>query len=562
MRHVGKRGLRRMEMVGRMMDSIAEAPQWRRAKPSVSPAGDMGEPTGLSFVDTMIGLVQPPSPYETAKAAPTPTELAIGQKAPQSPSTKDDTALSDASGVAAILVPILPAATTPIKLVSSTDTNVSDPNGTGQLGMGVTDQASAAQSFASNLGLTAGLTGDTAGKNLAAAAGDIAGTETAATSPSFKSGEALATTTQTAEIVSMTGDDPATPAQALAIKTQAAASQSLLAGLSALGQTQQPVPEDSQVLQSIANTTTPAPAQAIQPSPQPTDAATAQAASTLDLAMASEPQGPSAARALEAQASQASGLKANSPTGWFANAPGLLATGDQSLQDAPAALTLATATPQANAVATIGLVPNLAKAGTKSEEAKIAATDTSGLMGGSNGAADAAASATTEGTSTPVQDTTPKPSLVQPHTIPVLAAAMMRRISNGMKEFTLRLDPPELGRVDVRLTVGPDKKVRAVVSTDRPEALKDLALSARDLTRALQEAGLDLEENGLSFSMNDQGSSQQNRDTNQQQSARLMGGADIYETSEAAKSEAQVPLSNPLSGPVERWQRARIALTA
>lgn len=551
-----------MEMVGRMMDSIAEAPHSRRAKPSVSPASDMGESTGLSFVDTMIGLVQPPSPNETAKAVPAPTELATSPKAPQNPSTTDETALTDASGIAAMIVPVLPVSTTPNKLVSSTDANLSHQVSTGQLSLGVTDLAKSAQNLANDLGLTAGLTGDTASTNLAAAAGASAGTKTAAISPSFKSDEALAITTQSAEILSMTGDDPAAPAQALAIKAQAAASQNLLAGLSALGQSQQPVPEDSQFGQLIANTTAPGTAQVIQPSPTSTDSAMAQAIPALDLAMASEPQGPGAARALEAQASQASGPKSNSLTGWFANGTGLLATGDQGLQSAPTAPTLASATPQPNAIVTTGLIPNLAKAGTKSEEAKIAATDASGMMAGSNGASDAAASATTDGTGAPVQDTTPKPSLAQPHTVPMLAAAMMRRISNGMKEFTLRLDPPELGRVDVRLTVGPDKKVRAVVSTDRPESLKDLALSARDLTRALQEAGLDLEENGLSFSMNDQGSSQQNRDTHQQQSARLLGGAEIYETSEAAKTEAPLPLSNPLSGPVERWQRARIALTA
>jgi flagellar hook-length control protein FliK len=240
----------------------------------------------------------------------------------------------------------------------------------------------------------------------------------------------------------------------------------------------------------------------------------------------------------------------------------LFATDDAGLQSAPNAALTATPTQPATAAITAGLVPNLAKAAAKAEETKVAATDAGGMLAGANGAADAASSTTTDWAGAPATDTSPKPTLVQPHTIPMLAAAMMRRISNGLKEFTLRLDPPELGRVDVRLTVGTDKKVRAVVSTDRPEALKDLALSARDLTRALQEAGLELEENGLSFSMNDQGSSQQNRDANQQQSARLKNSPDSYETSEAAKPEQAVPLSANLSGPVERWQRARIAMTA
>lgn len=557
MRRVGKRGLRRMEMVGRIMDSIAEAPQSRRAKPSVSPAGDMGASSGLSFVDTMIGLVQPPSPQEPAKAAPESSEVGISLKLAPEPLLKDGTSLTDTSSITSLAVPALPLASTPINLIPKTPADAAIQEGTGATGL-----ANAAQ----NVAITLGLTGDTLVKELVLAPGDISGAEPVAANPDIKSGEALPVTTQTADVLATTSNDTSTPAQALALKTQAAASQSLMAGLSASGQTQQPAPKDSQVAQLAASAPVPAPApapaQVIQPNPQPTDAATAQAVPTLDAVLANQPQGPGAARALEAQASQANGLKSNSPAGWLANGAGMSATNDAGFQSTPSALTVATATPQANAAAATGLVPNLAKTGTKTEEAKIAATDASGMMGGSNGAADAATSVTVDGTVTPAQDTTPKPSLVQPHTIPMLAAAMMRRISNGMKEFTLRLDPPELGRVDVRLTVGPDKKVRAVVSTDRPEALKDLALSARDLTRALQEAGLDLEENGLSFSMNDQGSSQQNRDTHQQQSARMMGGAEVYETSEAAKSEASAPLSTPLSGPVERWQRARIALTA
>lgn len=557
MRRVGKRGLRRMEMVGRIMDSIAEAPQSRRAKPSVSPAGDMGASSGLSFVDTMIGLVQPPSPQEPAKAAPESSEVGISLKLAPEPLLKDGTSLTDTSSITSLAVPALPLASTPINLIPKTPADAAIQEGTGATGL-----ANAAQ----NVAITLGLTGDTFVKELVLAPGDISGAEPVAANPDIKSGEALPVTTQTADVLATTSNDTSTPAQALALKTQAAASQSLMAGLSASGQTQQPAPKDSQVAQLAASAPVPAPApapaQVIQPNPQPTDAATAQAVPTLDAVLANQPQGPGAARALEAQASQANGLKSNSPAGWLANGAGMSATNDAGFQSTPSALTVATAAPQANAAAATGLVPNLAKTGTKTEEAKIAATDASGMMGGSNGAADAATSVTVDGTVTPAQDTTPKPSLVQPHTIPMLAAAMMRRISNGMKEFTLRLDPPELGRVDVRLTVGPDKKVRAVVSTDRPEALKDLALSARDLTRALQEAGLDLEENGLSFSMNDQGSSQQNRDTHQQQSARMMGGAEVYETSEAAKSEASAPLSTPLSGPVERWQRARIALTA
>jgi flagellar hook-length control protein FliK len=358
-------------------------------------------------------------------------------------------------------------------------------------------------------------------------------------------------------------EDQAATALALGLKGQTAASQTLLSGLAALGQTQEPVTEGSQLTQLVAT----ANASATQPSPQlidpsTADQMTAKSGAALDLALATNPQGPSAERMVAAQSAEAKGLKPNGSTEWFANNNALMASDDAMANSAQNTVSVTTPTQQATAAAAAGILPNLAKAATKVEETKIAATDAGGLLAGSNGAADAAGSAGIDGAASPSADTTPKPTLVQPHTIPLLAAAMMRRISNGLKEFTLRLDPPELGRVDVRLTVGTDKKVRAVVSTDRPEALKDLALSARELTRALQDAGLELEENGLSFSMNDQSSSHQNRDANQQQSTRLKDSLDSYETSEAAKPEQADPLSTHLSGPVERWQRARIAITA
>ncbi|MFM1976335.1 MAG: hypothetical protein RL145_1181, partial [Pseudomonadota bacterium] len=366
-----------------------------------------------------------------------------------------------------------------------------------------------------------------------------------------------------------------TTAQALALKTQANASQSLLAGLAALGQTPESVTDDSNLAQLIAKSATSAAAQAIQPSPLPDGADAAPAivpATVLAVAGTAQgpvtqglgtPQGPSAVRALEAQSTEAQTKKATASGLTLTNGSALFST-DEAGQQSLAPTTAPSATGQQVTAATIsGLMPNPAKTAGKIEDTKVAATDATGLLGGSSAAGDTSGTQTAslDGSSAPAQDTTPKPSLVQPHTLPMLAAAMMRRISNGLKEFTLRLDPPELGRVDVRLTVGADKKVRAVVSTDRPEALKDLALSARDLTRALQEAGLDLEENGLSFSMNDQGSSQQNRDAHQRQSAQMKHSLDGYDTNEAASPEPAAPRSAHLSGPVERWQRARIALT-
>ncbi|OYU51339.1 MAG: hypothetical protein CFE27_12565 [Alphaproteobacteria bacterium PA1] len=579
---LGSGGSRRMEMVGRMMDSIAEAPQSRRAKSSVSPAGNMGETAGLSFVDTMIGLVQPPSALEPAKTAPDSRDPTGGAKLAPDQVIDDAAMVTDSLATPSAAVTALPIAITPINPASPSTSAAAVAK---QEGIGAAGQVPDAQSAAVTLALMGNavpaepVPGD-APDALVAQTGDASATfktgDASALASASASASATAPSTQSAEPALKPATDQTQTAQALAPKTQATVSQSLLAGLAALGQTQQPAADDKQMAQLVATATataaatatatatvpTPVMAQVPQPSPQPTDSPTSQASAVFDLALAADPQGPGAARALEAQSGEARTSKTNVATGWLNTGSGFVASDDAGLQSAPSAAPVATATAQASVALVTGPVPAFSKPATKSEETKIAATDAAGMMAGSNGTADAAASASTDGTGVPAPDANPKPTVLQPHTVPMLAAAMMRRIQNGMKEFTLRLDPPELGRVDVRLTVGTDKKVRAVVSTDRPEALKDLALSARDLTRALQEAGLELEENGLSFSMNDQGSSPQNRDANQQQSARIKHSLDGYDTSEAATPEPAAPLSAHLSGPVERWQRARIAMTA
>jgi flagellar hook-length control protein FliK len=82
-----------------------------------------------------------------------------------------------------------------------------------------------------------------------------------------------------------------------------------------------------------------------------------------------------------------------------------------------------------------------------------------------------------------------------------VAHEIVRRFDGDTTTFDLRLDPPELGRVEVRLEVSRDNKVTAVVTADNPQTLAEMARNARDLQSALQGAGLDLADNGLSFDL-------------------------------------------------------------
>lgn len=90
-----------------------------------------------------------------------------------------------------------------------------------------------------------------------------------------------------------------------------------------------------------------------------------------------------------------------------------------------------------------------------------------------------------------------------PTTTQTLAAQITRKFNDGGRVFDIRLDPPELGRVEVRLELGPDNKVSALLSAERADTLSELQRHARDLEKALADAGLELGEDGLSFSLSE-----------------------------------------------------------
>lgn len=93
--------------------------------------------------------------------------------------------------------------------------------------------------------------------------------------------------------------------------------------------------------------------------------------------------------------------------------------------------------------------------------------------------------------------------------IPVagVAVEIVTRAMDGNRRFEIRLDPPELGRIDVRLDVDTGGKVTSRLVVERADTLDLLRRDAPQLERALQNAGLNTE-GGLQFSLRDQHSAQ------------------------------------------------------
>lgn len=82
----------------------------------------------------------------------------------------------------------------------------------------------------------------------------------------------------------------------------------------------------------------------------------------------------------------------------------------------------------------------------------------------------------------------------------IVTAHMSKAAQEGSSQtMTIQLDPPELGRVDVRLEFGPDSTVKAHLVVEKAETLGLLQRDAAFLDRALTNAGLDTS-NGSSLS--------------------------------------------------------------
>jgi flagellar hook-length control protein FliK len=138
------------------------------------------------------------------------------------------------------------------------------------------------------------------------------------------------------------------------------------------------------------------------------------------------------------------------------------------------------------------------------------------------------------------------------HTV---AQQIIRRFEGQNTSIEVRLDPAELGKVSVRLEVGPDARVTAVVAADNPATLSDLMRSARELERALESAGLELANGGLSFDLAGSGADYGEKNNGDGGSAGARGAA-------AAPTDATAqtaPATRPFG--LESWRGARVDMT-
>jgi hypothetical protein len=96
--------------------------------------------------------------------------------------------------------------------------------------------------------------------------------------------------------------------------------------------------------------------------------------------------------------------------------------------------------------------------------------------------------------------------------VPQVAFEMVRQFQAGNSRFQIRLDPPELGRIDIRMDMDRDGNVMARMTVERSETLDLMQRDQRALERALAQAGLDSARTSLEFSLRQQGSGREQRE--------------------------------------------------
>ena len=95
-----------------------------------------------------------------------------------------------------------------------------------------------------------------------------------------------------------------------------------------------------------------------------------------------------------------------------------------------------------------------------------------------------------------------------------LPVAIASRAQAGSSQFDIRLDPPELGRIEVQLSVDSDGQVVSHITADRQDTLNLLQSQQPQLQQALEQAGLKTSDSAMQFSLRDQsfaGQQQQNQ---------------------------------------------------
>ena len=86
-----------------------------------------------------------------------------------------------------------------------------------------------------------------------------------------------------------------------------------------------------------------------------------------------------------------------------------------------------------------------------------------------------------------------------------ISVKIIKAIQSGNDRIKIQLKPAELGRVDVKMEIGNDGRVLAIVSADNKDTLELLRRDSSHLQRAFEDAGMMLNSGDLTFNLRKEG---------------------------------------------------------
>lgn len=119
--------------------------------------------------------------------------------------------------------------------------------------------------------------------------------------------------------------------------------------------------------------------------------------------------------------------------------------------------------------------------------------------------------------------------------LPQIAFELSRQVGDGNTRFQIRLDPAELGRIDVKLDIDSTGQVHARLTVEKAETLDLMQRDQRALEKALQQAGLDQSKTNLEFSLKQNPfAGDQNQRSGEERSGSGNNGQDSQEETEVS----------------------------
>lgn len=117
---------------------------------------------------------------------------------------------------------------------------------------------------------------------------------------------------------------------------------------------------------------------------------------------------------------------------------------------------------------------------------------------------------------------------------------IQRAVKDGKDHFSIRLNPEDLGRIDIRLEIAQDGRLQATIAVEKAQTLELLQRDQRSLENALNNAGLKADSDSLNFSLHGDGKPFAGENGQDGSNRRGRGRADVDPDEQAEQDAALI----------------------